>query len=128
MIKLLKRSSAWALSITTAILTFVPDSIITSLKYCDKLSNDKNLLINRIGILILVFLGSLLLNVLYNSLRRKIKIKGANYTVQVEFGDLMESKNCQKIIAFDECYSTIIGTAPHEIKATSICGDRKSVV
>ena len=122
MIKLLKRSCAWALSIATTILTFVPDSIIGSLKLCDKLSDDKNLLINRVGILVAVFLLSVLFNWLFNLARRKIKIKGNNYTIQVEYGNIFRLKSCQKIIAFDECFTAKIGTAPYEIKSTSICG------
>lgn len=122
MIKLVKQSFFWAVSIVTAILTFVPDSIIGSLRLCDKLSDDKNLLVNRVMILVAVFLLSLLVNCLHNLLRLKIKVKGNNYTVQVEYGNLLKCKGCQKIIAFDECFTTKIGAAPHEIKPTSICG------
>ncbi len=122
MSKLLKRSFTWGLSIATTLFTFVPDSIIGSVKLCDKLSDDKNLLINRVGILIVVFLLSLILNWLYNLCRCKIKVEGRNYTIQVEYGNLLKCKNCQKVIAFDECFTTKIGTAPHEIKASSICG------
>ena len=92
------------------------------MKLCDKLSDDKNLLINRALILIAAFLVSFLANALYDRFRCCVKIKGHNYTISVEYGNLLECKNCQKVIAFDECYTTTIGTAPHEIKATSICG------
>ena len=122
MIKLLKRSFVWALSITTTILTFVPDSIIGSVKLFEKLTDDKNLLINRILILIAAFILSLGLNALYNAFRRKVKIKGKNYCIQVEFGNIFDCEECQKVITFDECFTTKIGTAPHEIKAASICG------
>ena len=122
MIKLLKCSFVWGLSIATTILAFVPDSIIGSVKLCDKLSDDKNLLINRVAILIAAFILSFIGNSIYNAVRRSVKIKGKNYCIQVEYGDLFNCKDCQRVIAFDECFTTRIGKAPHEIKATSICG------
>ena len=123
MSKFFKRSVAWGVTIATTILTFVPDSIILEkVKLFDKLADDKNLLIDRIGILIAAFLVSLLLNILFDRFRCKITIKGNGYSIQVEYGDLFKCKKCQKVIPFDECFTTKIGMAPHEIKATSICG------
>ena len=122
MSKLLKRSFTWGLSIATTVLAFVPDSIIGTVKLFDKLSDDQNLLINRCGILVASFLLSLLLNWLYDLVRCKVNIKGHGYCIQVEFGNLFKCKNCQRVISFDECFTTAVGTAPHEIKASSICG------
>lgn len=56
MSKFLKRSSALGLSIATTVLTFVPDSIIGSVKISDKWTDEKNLLFDRIGILVVAFL------------------------------------------------------------------------
>lgn len=122
MSKNLKRSFTLGISIATMILTFVPDSFIGTVKLFDKLTDDQNLLIDRIGILIGAFLFSFLLNALLNHIRCNVKIKGRGYTIQVEYGNLFKCKNCQKVISFDECFTTTIGMAPHEIKATSICG------
>ncbi len=122
MSKLLKRSFTWGISTVTTILTLVPDSIIDCVKLSSKLSDDKNLLINRVGFLIVVLLLSFLINVIFDLCRCRVKIKGRNYTIQVEYGNLFKCKGCQKVIAFDECFTTKIGTAPHEIKKTSICG------
>ena len=122
MSKLLKRSFTWGVSIATTILAFVPDSIIGTVKLFDKLTDDQNLLIDRIGILVAAFLVSLLFNWLFDLGRRKVKIKGNGYCIQVEYGNIFNCKNCQKIISFDECFTTTVGTAPHEIKAASICG------
>ena len=123
MSKFFKRSVAWGVTIATTFLTIVPDSIILEkVKLFDKLTDDKNLLIDRIGILIAAFFVSLLLNILFGRLRCKTTIKGNGYSIQVKYGDLFKCKNCQKVIPFDECFTTKIGMAPHEIKATSICG------
>lgn len=120
--KLLKRSFTWGLSIASTILTFVPDSIIGTVKLFAILTDDQNLLIDKIGILVATFLISMLLNGLYNLFRPNIKIRGKGYCIQIEYGNLFRCKKCQKIISFDECFTTVIGTAPHEIKAASICG------
>ena len=122
MSKFLKRSIAWGVSIATTILTFVPDSIIGKVKLFDKLTDDQNLLADRIGIFIASFLLSLILNALFNLINCKVRIKRKDYCIQVEYGDLYKCKGCQKIISFDECFTTTIGSAPHEIKSMSICG------
>lgn len=122
MSKFLKRSSALGLSIATTVLTFVPDSIIGSVKISDKWTDEKNLLFDRIGILVVAFLLSVILIGIFNLIRSKAKVKGKGYCIQVEYGNLFKCKNCQRVIPFDECFTTTIGNAPHEIKATSICG------
>ncbi|MFR6395782.1 MAG: macro domain-containing protein [Eubacterium ventriosum] len=40
----------------------------------------------------------------------------------VEYGDLLKTKKCKRVINFDECFSTNIGEAPADVKETSICG------
>lgn len=122
MSKFVNRSFTWGLSIATTALAFVPDSIIGTVKLFDKLSDDQNLLIDRIGVLVVSFVLSFLLNGLYNRIRCKVKIQGNGYCIQVEYGDLFKCRNCQRIVSFDECFTTSVGSAPHEIKATSICG------
>ena len=77
MSKFFKRSVAWGVTIATTILTFLPDSIILEkVKLFDKWTDDQNLLIDRIGILIAAFLVSLLLNILFDRFRCKTTIKG----------------------------------------------------
>ena len=49
-------------------------------------------------------------------------IKGNNYSIQIEYGDLLEMRACKKVINFDECFTTSVGDAPSEIKPDSICG------
>lgn len=51
-----------------------------------------------------------------------IKVKDHPYVISVEYGDILEQKNCQKVINFDECYTTTVGTGIADIKKDSICG------
>lgn len=120
--KLFKLSIAWGLSISTTILTLVPDSIISSVKLCETCSENLVLLINRVLILFGVFFLSIVSNCVFLLFRRKITLRGRYYCIQVEYGNIFNYKGCQKVISFDECFTTVIGTAPHEIKESSICG------
>ena len=54
--------------------------------------------------------------------RKSIKISGTNYRIKVSYGDIFDDPYSKKLIPFDECISTNIGTAPADIKPNSICG------
>lgn len=122
MIKLLKRSIAWTLSIISVIFTFVPETIFEKYKFLYNFTDETNVILNRI----LVFVGALLLAVIVNVLflicRNSICIKGHNYSIKIEYGDLLEMNDCKKVINFDECFTTSVGDSPSDIKPTSICG------
>ena len=62
-----------------------------------------------------VFLGCVLWN------KRKTIMKGREYSIAVEYGNLFE-KDGFKVIPFDECFTTIIGTKTGDIKKGSVCG------
>lgn len=51
-----------------------------------------------------------------------VSLKKKNYMIKVEYGDLLAQENCQRVINFDECYTTKVGINPADIKASSICG------
>ena len=65
---------------------------------------------------------SLLLNLLYVKNRQNVYIKGKNYNIHIQYGDLFEMNKCKKIIPFDECFTTSVGKRPEDIKSKSICG------
>lgn len=122
-INFFKKYNTWALNITLAIFTFTPEKIFSNYKLLSKVfsntSDEVNTLFNRILIFIVLFF----LNAIYlRCLRKKICIKGKNYSIQIEYGNLLEMRNCKKVITFDECFTTSIGDLPSQIKADSICG------
>lgn len=118
MIKFLKRSCAVALNIMAVVFTFAPEAIFEKYKICPKLSDEINVVIMRL----IAFCVVLMFCTLYLRHRRSICIKGNNYSIKIEYGDLLSMSNCKKVIAFDECFTTTIGEAPSNIKPTSICG------
>lgn len=54
--------------------------------------------------------------------RKSVKISGYNYKIVVEYGNIFDFKDCKIVIPFDEFFTTKVGTAPSDIKRTSICG------
>lgn len=122
MFKFLKKSITWAVSIITVVFAFVPEKIFGKYKLLLNASDEENVVLNHILTFVAVSILSLMINALYLRFRRRIRIKGNNYSIQIEYGDLLEMRDCKKVINFDECFTTIIGDAPSEIKPDSICG------
>lgn len=130
MSKVFKRGLTGAFAVFSVLMTFLPESFFS---FChvikeEMLKNISWLDANTCNIIIargLLFLGLFalftLLSWLY-SLVRKVKIKGNNYSIVVEYGDLLKKENCQRVINFDECYTTSVGINPADIKEDTICG------
>lgn len=111
--------------ITVAISTsfmFIPERLFEKYKFFPKVSDEMNIIVNRVLFLFCIIVLSTIISAFYIWLRKKITIKGKNYTIQVEYGDILNIKNCKKVINFDECYNTKVGDLPSDIKSTSICG------
>ncbi|EHR9038944.1 macro domain-containing protein [Clostridium perfringens] len=122
MFNFLKKSNTWALSIVTVAFTFVPETIFGKLKLLPDASDEVNIVLTRVLAFIVVLLLSILINALYLHFRRRICIKGKNYNIQIEYGDLLKMRACKKVINFDECFTTVVGEKTSEIKPSSICG------
>lgn len=122
MIKFLKKGSAWALSIITIIFTFVPETCFEKVKLLSKCSDEVNIMLNRILLFCGVLVLSIIANALYLHFRKSIYVKGKNYRVKIEYGDVFKMKDCKKVISFDECFSTKVGNLPSDINPDSICG------
>lgn len=82
----LKKSTTWALSIITVVFTFVPEMIFQKYKLLSNASDGTNIVLIRILAFIGILILSIIINALYLLLRRKVQIKGDNYSIQVEYG------------------------------------------
>jgi len=122
MFKFLKKSSTWALSIITIVFTFVPEIVFGKFKLLSNVSDEVNVMLARVLAFVVVLVLSVIGNALYLHYRRKVRIKGHNYSIQIEYGDLLEMHACKKVIDFDECFTTTVGGAPSDINPDSICG------
>ncbi len=133
MINLLKKSTAYALAIISVIFTFIPeaifgkvilipDDVLKQFKIIEGNTLEINIIVNRVIAFGIIWVITAIGYKVYLRLRNKVSIKGNNYKITVEYGDLLKSKKCKRVINFDECFSTHIGNGPADIKATSICG------
>lgn len=133
MIKKLKRGIVIAFGCFSALMAFIPDEIFSnihivneeSVKNCALLSWADQVGVNLTIIKILIFIALFIVcfggSCLYVCIK-KVKIKGDNYSIVIEYGDLLKKKNCQRVINFDECYTTTVGTGTADIKKDTVCG------
>jgi len=122
MLKLLKKSITWALSIITVVFTFVPETVFEKYKVLINASDEANVIIIRVLAFAVVLILSIIIYALYLHFQRSIRIKGKNYSIQIKYGDLLKICACKKVIPFDECFTTSVGDSPSDVNPDSICG------
>jgi len=119
--KYIKKTITATLSFITVIFMFVPENQF-SYQVIPQISLESNIIIVRI-----MFFGAAYVLIalgygVYLMCRRKVTIKGKNYSITVEYGDIFKIKKAKKVIPFDECFTTEIGNEPYQINKDSVCG------
>lgn len=134
MINFVKRSISIASALVTFIFTFVPESFFSGcrlmpqefLNRCKWISNletkDVNIVLSRFACCLLVWIVVSLAYALFLRFRRWTTIRGENYSIRVEYGDIFKKRNCKRVINFDECFTTQVGDKTADIDPKSICG------
>lgn len=122
MINFFKKSSTWAFGIISVIFTFVPEIFFEKYILLINYSVEVNIIFNRVLLFIVLFMLTLIVNGLYLRFRRKVCIKGQNYSIYIKYGNLFKMHKCKKVIPFDECFTTTVGNRPSDINPDSICG------
>lgn len=133
MINVLKKSLAWALAIVTAAFTFIPEAFFGAMIWIpERVNGDNgfvqknadilNIIISRVVVFIIVWALALAAYSVICKCRQSVTIRGNNYIIKVEYGNILKVTNCKKVINFDECFSTCVGNGPGDIKPNSICG------
>lgn len=134
MIDFFKKSATMAFAVITGIFTFVPESFFAARKWisqellnqCEAFSDleaeDINIIISRLICLGLTWIVISLGYTLFLRLKLWTTIKGENYSIRVEYGNILKKRNCKRVINFDECFTTQVGDKTADINPTSICG------
>lgn len=134
MSNILTKTITIASSIVAGVFTFFPESffgqcewvtqeLIEKNKFIASLNaQDINIVISRLVCFALICLATLLFNWFFLIIRKSITLKGENYTISVEYGDIHKIKKSKRIINFDECFTAKVGNAIADINPTSICG------
>lgn len=126
--KLFKGSLVWALGAVSFVYTILPESFFEIIQWkfleeidcCTKIG--LNRICNRVGVFIIIWIFSIVGYGLFLKYRKSVTIKGKDYIIKVEYGDLLKARNCKKVISFDECFTSNVGQSPGDIKPASICG------
>lgn len=135
MIKVLKKGLSIAFAFVSLVFTFSPESffavpewslvsqIIGELTSWRFRIDDINIVCNRVSLFIILWgLATLFIYIYIRYIRKAVVIKDDDFIITVKYGNIFNEKDCKRVIGFDECFTTTIGNAPHEIKPTSICG------
>ena len=134
MINFIKKSASWAFAIFTGIFTFVPASFferhewisLDILERCELFSTsefkDVNTTISHLICFLLIFIATSVAYALFLKFRRWTTISGDNYSIRIEYGNILKTKKCKRVISFDECFTTQIGDKTADINSKSICG------
>jgi len=134
LIAFFKKSVTWAFAIVTGIFTFMPESFFGNyewvsqdfLEQCEWVSDldiqDINIVVSRLVCFLLVWIATSVAYALFLKFRLWTTIRGENYSIRVEYGNILKKKNCKRVINFDECFTTQVGDKTADINPESICG------
>lgn len=134
MIDLIVKSVALAFAIVTGIFTFAPEAVFgknewitqKALEQCKWFARldaqDVNIIVSRLVCFLVIWGLTSLFYAAFLKLRRWITIKGQNYSIKVEYGNILKTRKCKRVINFDECFTTQVGNSTADINPNSICG------
>lgn len=130
---LFRNGSSFAYALISLLLAVFPEDFFKTdvtaclIKFFKSTIEDENLwiatvILNKVLLCLLVFFIVKLIYVIWKKFRRKVVMYGLNYSICIEYGDMLEIKKGKKVINFDECFTTTVGEKPWEIRKDSICG------
>lgn len=134
MIDFIVKSGTLAFAIVTGVFTFTPEAFFgkhewitqEALEQCKWFARldvqDVNIIISRLVCFLLIWIVISFLYAIFLKFRKWITIKGQNYSIRVEYGNILKTKNCKRVINFDECFTKQVGNATADINQDSICG------
>ena len=130
---LFRNGSSFAFALISLLLAIFPENIfktdwmVNQIKTIRPMITDENLwtatvILNKVLLCLCIFFIVKLFYMFWKIIRRKVVVYGLNYSICIEYGDMLEIKKGKKVINFDECFTTTVGEKPWEIRKDSICG------
>lgn len=116
------RGNSIAYAIISVIFIVVSEDWLKTITVNSKWSETTNYMIVRLLICFAVFILGNVGYGIYRKIRRRVIINRNNYSIQVEYGDLLKVTDGKVVIDFDECFTTKVGEEPSDIKPLSVCG------
>lgn len=114
--------STTAYGIISAIFMLVPEDVFKlGLIQCEW--HDSAIIIaNRIFFsAVILVTANFIYNYCYKN-KTSVTIADKNNIIRIEYGDLTKIESGLKVINFDECFTTTVGTRPQDVKPDSVCG------
>ena len=116
------RGSSAAYAALTAIFTLVPEETFNfDINNCDW-SDSTVILINRLIVSVIIFALANIIYQYWRNKRKAVTLSDKNFSIKIEYLDLLEIHDGKIVVNFDECFSTNVGEKPEDIKPNSICG------
>lgn len=122
LIRYLKPVYCISMGFVTLIFAIVPECVFCHGFIEVRCSQETIIICNRIWCILAISLLSWIGITIYKVVIPYRIIRGNNYKIVVEYGDILKKQGCKKVIAFDECFTTKVGQLPQDIKPDSICG------
>lgn len=114
--------STAAYAAISGVFTLVPEDFFKLGVFNCDWSESAVVLMNRMIVCIFIFCIANIIYFFWRKQRTKVFITDKNSSIEVYYGDLIKVRDGKKIIHFDECYTTIVGSKPGDIKPNSVCG------
>lgn len=119
---LFNKGSAFAYAIITAIFSVFPEEYFKLIKLNPNWQDTISTMVNRLGVCLIIFVICSFVYISWNNNRENVSVSWNNYTIRIECGDLYKQPKGKIVVDFDECFTTIVGDAPSEIKPNTVCG------
>lgn len=116
------KGSTWAYAIMSGVLAFVPEEVFKYGFLPCEWEDIAIVIVNRVLLFFIIFTVSNIIYYCYHKYRRSVTLSDRTTTIKVGYGDIFGIKEGKKVINFDECFTTTVGTRPEDIKPTSVCG------
>lgn len=120
--KIIKKSLYISVTIESLLLAVLPEKIFIEHAFYKCNTEIWTIIINRCIIFLMLYAFIFIIVLGCKKFVYKVDIKGFNYHIVVEYGDIFKIKDAKKVIAFDECFTLKIGVDPADIKPDSVCG------
>ena len=114
--------STAAYAVISAVFTLFPEDFFKlGFIGCDW-SESAVVLTNRIFVCLVFFLLGNISYYCWRKHRKVVTITDKDCTIEIMYGNLIKINEGKKVIHFDECFTTTVGTRPEDVKADSVCG------
>lgn len=118
----LNSGSTAAYGIISSIFMLVPEDVFKIGFIQCKWPDSSIIIVNRIILTIFVVVLANIAYYYWRRHRQSVTIEDDNISIEIEYADILKISKGKKVINFDECFTTTVGTRPQDIKPDSVCG------